>query len=94
MRWLDGITDAMDEKPYKLWEMLMDREGWHGVAKELDTTGRPNNKGRNMQYDDCSQHCYMAHLKVVKRINPKNFCHTNTHNFFPFLYLYKLMNVN
>ena len=35
VRWLEGITDAMNMNLGKFWEMVRDREAWHVVVHRV-----------------------------------------------------------
>ena len=39
MRWLDGISDAVDIDLCRLWEMVRDRQVWHAAVHKRARQG-------------------------------------------------------
>ena len=56
---MDGITDAMDMKLSKLWEMAKDREAWHAVVHGV--TKNPT------RLRDCTEPTYSTTCNVSPR---------------------------
>ena len=67
MRWLDGITDAMNMNLGELREMLRDRESWHAAVRGV-TKSRTRLGDQTATMSVLSQQMAQVHSIVFLRV--------------------------